>query len=74
MKLRKFVVLSCFVLGLILVGLLSAGASAEKPDKTLQTQRLTALESLESTGKIPPVPARIKSYISSLNLLVKTMV
>jgi C1A family cysteine protease len=63
MRFRKFVLLGFVVLGLILFGVLSAGTGAEKPDKTLQTQRLSALENLENTGKIPPVPARFKSYI-----------
>ena len=57
MKSRKFVVLCFLVFGLILFGVLS-GSSAEKPDRSFEMQRLAALENLENTGKIPPVPQR----------------
>lgn len=63
MKLRKCVILGFIVLGLILFGVFSGSASAEKPQKSFRMDHLSALENLEQTGKIPPVPARFKSYI-----------
>jgi C1A family cysteine protease len=59
---RKLAVLCFLVVGLILIGVMSI-SSAEKPERSFQMQRLNALESLEISGKIPPVPQQFKNYI-----------